>query len=132
MYRSGWPVLRGVKRAAFTGQKQHCRPCQLRAQCLHYPDKTEVRQVTSAINAVNENSAASHAEKMKRKVDSVLGKEIYSKRIGTAEPPFAHIRSVMGLSRFSFRGKKKVNNQWLLFCIVHNLKKVFRYGLEAM
>ncbi|MGL1933240.1 MAG: transposase [Desulfotalea sp.] len=38
----------------------------------------------------------------------------------------------MGLSRFSFRGKKKVNNQWLLFCIVHNLKKVFRYGLEAM
>lgn len=43
---SGFPVLRGVKRAAFTGQKRHCRPCKLRAQCLRFPDRTEVRQVT--------------------------------------------------------------------------------------
>jgi len=26
------------------------------------------------------------------------------------------------------RGRKKVNTQWNLFCIVHNLKKVARYG----
>ncbi|MHB8223826.1 MAG: transposase [Desulfurivibrionaceae bacterium] len=28
-----------------------------------------------------------------------------------------------GLDRFILRGKKKVNIQWNLFCIVHNLKK---------
>ena len=128
MYRSGFPVLRGVKRAAFTGQKQYCKPCTLRAQCLRYPDKTEVRQVTCAIGAKSINTPAAFAEKMKSKIDSVVGKAIYAKRIATAEPPFAHIRHVMGLKRFSFRGKKKVNNQWLLFCIVHNLKKVFKYG----
>ena len=132
MYRSGFPVLRGVKRAAFTGQKRFCRPCKLRAQCLRYPDKTEIRQVTCVIGTVSNNSPASFAEKMKTKIDSVIGKAIYAKRIATAEPPFAHIRYTMGLDRFSLRGKKKVNNQWLLFCIVHNLKKVLRYGMPAL
>ena len=124
MYRSGFPVLRGVL------PRPRCasRPCKLRAQCLRYPDKTEIRQVTCAIAAVGKSSPAVFAEKMKAKIDSVVGKAIYAKRIATAEPPFAHIRHVMGLDRFSFRGKRKVNNQWLLFCIVHNLKKIQKYG----
>ncbi len=131
MYRSGFPVLRGVKRAAFTGQKKNCRPCTLRSQCLRYPDKSEIRQVTCALGAIKENTPASLAEKMKNKIDSVVGRTIYAKRIAIAEPPFAHIRRVMRLDRFTLRGKRKVNNQWLLFCIVHNLKKVHRYGLSA-
>ncbi|WP_407929135.1 transposase [Desulfomarina profundi] len=44
------------------------------------------------------------------------------------EPPFAHIRSIIGLDRFTLRSKKKVNIQWNLFCIIHNLKKVHAYG----
>jgi hypothetical protein len=34
------------------------------------------------------------------------------------------------LDRFTLRGKLKVNAQWLLYCIVHNLTKVHRYGEE--
>ena len=49
-------------------------------------------------------------------------------RVAIAEPPFANICHIMGLDRFTLRGKKKVNIQWNLFCIVHNLKKVARYG----
>ena len=45
-----------------------------------------------------------------------------------AEPPFAHIRHVMGLNRFSHRGKHKVNTQWNLFCTLHNMKKIHRYA----
>ncbi|HDH53693.1 MAG TPA: hypothetical protein ENH24_04330 [Nitrospirae bacterium] len=33
-----------------------------------------------------------------------------------------------GPDRFILRGKRKVNTQWLLYCIVHNLAKVHRYG----
>ncbi len=98
---------------------------------MRYPERTEVRQVTCAVGAVVKNSPAALAEKMKTKIDSVVGKAIYANRIAIAEPPFAHIRYVMGLDRFNLRRKKKVNTQWLLFCIVHNLKKVFKYGLEA-
>ena len=30
---------------------------------------------------------------------------------------------------FSLRGKIKINCQWLLFCTLHNLKKIHQYGL---
>jgi hypothetical protein len=89
------------------------------------------RMYRSGIPTVKGVKRASFALKMKSKIDSVIGKAIYSRRITTAEPPFAHIRHVMGLDRFTLRGKTKVNNQWLLFCIVHNLKKMFKYGMEA-
>jgi hypothetical protein len=32
------------------------------------------------------------------------------------------------LDRFTLRGKRKVNAQWNLFCIIHNMKKIQRYG----
>jgi hypothetical protein len=65
---------------------------------------------------------------MKRKIDSTAGRALYSLRVAIAEPPFAHICHAMGLDRFTLRGKKKVNIQWNLFCMVHNQKKVPRYG----
>ncbi len=65
---------------------------------------------------------------MKRKIDSAMGRMIYAMRLAIGEPPFAHIKSAIGLDRFTLRGKKKVDIQWKLFCIVHNLNKIQRYG----
>ena len=65
---------------------------------------------------------------MKRKIDYFAGRALYSMRVAIAEPPFAHICRIMGLNRFTLRGRKKVSIQWKLFYIVHNLKKVARYG----
>ncbi|HBI39029.1 MAG TPA: hypothetical protein DDY71_15415 [Spirochaetia bacterium] len=39
-----------------------------------------------------------------------------------------HIRGTKHLKYFILRGTQKVNNQWLLYCIVHNLGKVQVYG----
>ena len=44
------------------------------------------------------------------------------------EPVFANISSTRGLRRFSLRGRTKVNTQWLLYCLVHNIGKVQRHG----
>jgi len=49
--------------------------------------------------------------------------------LGIVEPVFGHITSSIGLKRFSLRGWVKVNIQWKLFCIVHNLTKIHRYGI---
>jgi hypothetical protein len=68
-------------------------------------------------------------QKMKRKIDSMKGRLIYNRRLGTAEPVFGNICSTLGLNRFTLRGKEKVNTQWVLYCAVHNLFKVHRYGL---
>jgi hypothetical protein len=58
---------------------------------------------------------------MKKKIDTRQGRSRYSQRLGIVEPIFANICRMLGLRRFSLRGKIKVDAQWKLFCIVHNL-----------
>ncbi len=84
-------------------------------QFAHFTGRTEKKDKT-------------FTQKMREKIDSIAGKFEYSRRIATVEPVFADIRSSLGLDRFSLRGKKKVGVQWRLYCIVHNLLKVHRYG----
>ena len=35
---------------------------------------------------------------------------------------------VLGLDRFTLRGRSKVDGQWKLYCTVHNIGKLARYG----
>jgi len=60
--------------------------------------------------------------------DSEYGKLIYSHRISVIEPVFGNIGTNKGLNRFSLRGNKKVQNQWILYCLVHNIEKLKNYG----
>lgn len=119
--------IKNHKATKFKGPKSACVPCKLRSQCLRKPDKTEVRQV-AYFHGRSEKGKNTFTEKMKRKIDSAVGRYFYSKRLGTVEPVFANICSTMGLNRFTLRGKTKVKNQWLMFCMVHNLKKIHQYG----
>ena len=65
---------------------------------------------------------------MKHRVDSDYGKQIYSHRMSTVEPVFGNIGTNKGLNRFSLRGKTKVQGQWQLYCMVHNIEKLKNYG----
>jgi transposase len=124
LHRNGGNVtVNGNKAIKFRGNKTDCLICQLRKKCLRYPDRTETRQVYFF-----QGKPESFTEKMKQKIDPVKGRLIYYKRLATVEPVFANIRSTLGLDRFTLRGKQKVNIQWLLYCTVHNLLKVHRYG----
>jgi transposase len=128
LYRSGFNVtVKNFKAIKFKGAKSSCLPCRLRSRCLRKPEKTDIRQVAyfTGRSAIGEQR---FTEKMKEKIDSATGRAIYSMRLAVGEPPFAHIRSILGLDRFTLRGKQKVNTQWNLFCIVHNLKKIHNCG----
>ncbi|HSD84169.1 MAG TPA: transposase [Anaerolineae bacterium] len=128
LYRSGGNVVtEGLRSVRFKGPKSACLPCSLRAQCLRHPERTEIRQV-AYFHGRTEKAKDSCMERMKRKIDSAVGRALYAMRLAVAEPPFAHICRVMGLDRFTLRGKEKVNSQWQLFCTLHNLKKLHRYG----
>jgi hypothetical protein len=128
LYRNGSNVVvKGYKAVKFHGLKTECRVCELRARCLKYPERTEARQVYFFENR-SEEAPETFTQKMKRKIDSVLGSHIYSRRIGTVEPVFANIRNALGIRRFTLRGKRKVNIQWKLYCAVHNLIKIHRFG----
>jgi len=128
LYRSGGNVvIRGFRYVKFKGPKSACLPCKLRSQCLRHPDRTAIRQIAYYLDRT-EQGRNTFTERMKRKIDSVVGRVLYGIRLAVGEPPFANIRSALGLDRFTLRGKRKVNVQWNLFCIVHNMKKIQRYG----
>lgn len=119
--------IRRREAVKFTGAKRVCGPCTLRSQCLRHPERTPVRQVVFFTGAITGKSET-YTAKMKRKIDGEHGRYQYSRRLGTVEPVFANICSARGLKRFSHRGRRKVNTQWLLYCLVHNIGKVQRYG----
>ena len=106
----------------FTGSASNCVPCELRARCLRHPERTKVRQV--AFFAKGQPSPHEATELMKRAIDSSKGRQLYSQRIGTVEPVFANIRHNKRMNRFTVRGIAKVNTQWHLFCLVHNIEKI--------
>jgi hypothetical protein len=120
-------VIRGYRAVCFMGAKRDCGPCGLRSKCLKDPAQSTTRQVYF-FEARSPEAPETFTAKMKRKIDSLAGRYIYSQRLGSAEPVFANITSTLGLRRFTLRGKVKVDAQWRLFCIVHNLLKIHRYG----
>jgi len=123
LYRSG----SNERAHRFKGTQSACVSCELRAKCIRNPDRTDIRQV--AYFAGRTGKGPTFTDRMKRKIDSTAGRVLYGMRLAISEPPFSHITSALGLDRFTLRGKVKVNTQWNLFCIVHNLTKLHRYGL---
>jgi hypothetical protein len=101
----------------------------LRVKCLRNPAGKGTRQV-AFFTGRTDGSKVNYTKKMKDKIDSEQGRAIYSKRIGTVEPVFANIRHALGLYRFTLRGKTKVDIQFKLFSILHNMLKIHRYGIE--
>ena len=63
-------------------------------------------------------------ERMKHRLQSKEGKEIYAKRKSTVEPVFGIIKQVMGFRQFMLRGFEKVKGEWNLICIAYNLKRM--------
>jgi len=64
------------------------------------------------------------SKRMRRAIDSPLGRRLYSQRIGMVEPVFGNIRHNKHLTRLSLRGREKVNTQWHLYRMVHNIEKL--------
>ena len=65
---------------------------------------------------------------MVKKVDSEKGRKIYPQRMAIVEPVFANIRTHKRMDRFTLRSKIKVNIQWVLYCMVHNIEKIMKYA----
>ena len=110
----------------YQGAKRDCEGCHLRSRCLKDPNQKTTRQVYF-FRGRADDASETYSRKMQRKIDSEEGRRIYSQRLGTVEPVFGHLQNI-GLNRFSLRGKKKVDHQWRLFCLVHNLLKIHRYA----
>jgi len=118
----------GTVKLYFEGNLSDCRSCPLKFDCMRNPASADTREGHGRQVSITYNTRQTATDWMKRRVDSKLGKQFYSHRMSVVEPVFANIGTNKRLNRFSLRGKTKVQGQWKLYCMVHNIEKLMRYG----
>ena len=132
LYRKGASnVTNGYVGEHFRGTKRDCGPCTQRTQCLRTPDTTVVRNVAFFRGREDTTETETHTMRMQQRLDTPEGREQYGRRFATVEPVFANVRYNKRLDRFTLRRRTKVNAQWLLFCLVHNIEKLSHAGYAA-
>jgi hypothetical protein len=84
-------------------------------------------------NPTEDGEEPSLRERMRQKLASQAGRDVYRMRKAIMEPVFGQIKEWRGFRRFFLRGLDNVRGEWKLVCLTHNLLKVFRSGyvLEA-
>jgi transposase len=117
----------GFVAVKFQGAQRDCLPCDLRAKCLRKPDRTKTRQVCFFHGRATAD-VFDPVRRMKEAIDSDLGRALYGRRFATVEPVFGNLRHNKGLNRFTLRGRQKVDAQWKLYCMVHNIEKLAHHG----
>jgi hypothetical protein len=131
LYRKGQSrVIKGFVCEAFRGAARDCTPCASRSQCPRTPGTTPVRNVVF-IRGRAGDAGETAAARMRRRIDGAEGRARYGRRFATVEPVFANLRHNKRLTHFSLRGRDKVDGQWQLFCLVHNIEKLAHHGYAA-
>ncbi|HAH07790.1 MAG TPA: IS1182 family transposase [Elusimicrobia bacterium] len=118
---------KGYYGTQYMAKRTDCRTCQLRARCLRN-SKSPARTVFKIAGRRGVGPDGSFSHKMIRKISTEVGRFLYGMRMGTVEPVFANLCHMLGLDRFTLRGNGKVNTQWRLYALVHNIHKIQRYG----
>jgi hypothetical protein len=67
---------------------------------------------------------ATKVDRMKRKLQTKVGKAVYAARKCVVEPVFGQIKQARGFRQFLLRGKKKVKGEWALLCLTHNVLRL--------
>jgi hypothetical protein len=107
----------------YVARAADCGACGIREKCLR-SETTKKRYLFITKKNHNDNYSA----KMVEKIDTEYARDIYAKRMGIIEPVFGNISYNKKLNKFTLRTKKKVNIQWVLYCMVHNIEKIAHYG----
>jgi transposase len=125
LYRNGknFQTKDGYIATSYRAPKRACTGCSLRSKCLRSPTGT-----TRQVRIFHGRLPGSITDEMKQKIDTPEGRKTYSKRLGIVEPVFGNIRACKRMDRFTLRGQTKVNIQWMLYCLVHNIEKIINFG----
>ena len=115
----------------FEGKLTDCRHCLRKHECMRNPSSADTREGHDRQVSKTFSTHTNATDWMKKRVDSQKGKTIYAHRMSVVEPVFGNMESNKRLNRFSLRGKKKVEGQWQLYCLVHNIEKLMNYGAVA-
>jgi hypothetical protein len=117
--------LRNNEGKKYQALANDCGQCPLIEKCINMKrrktqkGKKHVRTLYIVTPKYEENLS----ERMRKKIDDPAYREIYSRRQQIIEPVFSDITYCKKMNRFTLRGNEKVDAQWKLYCIVHNIGK---------
>lgn len=94
---------------------QACPDCLLKSECTK-AKRYRRMQVSFRLRAFRAQA--------RQNLSSEEGRQLRAKRSVEVETGFGNIKQNMGFRRFHLRGKEKVNIEWGLICIAHNMQKM--------
>jgi len=92
-----------------------CHQCPMKAQCTRAKDNRQI-QISFGLLAYRQEARAN--------LTSEKGVDLRKKRSTDVESVFGLVKQNMGFRRFHLRSLKKVNIEWGLVSIAHNMRKL--------
>src|SRR6185369_2767158 len=92
--------------------------CPVQSKCLSKPGTAR-----RFLSVELKKQSPTLLEQMKAKIDTPYGRQVYARRLAIVEPVFANLRIHKRLDPFTLRSKAKVDVQWKLCALVHNIGK---------
>lgn len=107
------------ERYLYRAAKSDCAGCPLKEMCFKNTRNQYGRRIE---NGKHEQVKQAHTAKMQ----SEESREAYARRAPVTERPFALIKRGFGVREFLVRGLEKVQAEWCLLCIAHNVHRLLR------
>jgi transposase len=97
---------------------------EIKTVAVHVPPNAREPQAGECAALLPENATVQ--QRMWHKLKSKEGAAVYNQRKAIVEPVFAYLKHVRGFRQFLLRGQARVEAEWLLMCLTHNVLKMFR------
>jgi len=108
----------------------NCSGCKARKKCLRQ-HKKKARIPKDRCRSISIFPEDELIKKMRDKLNSKDGKEMYRKRMGTVEPVHGDMQKNRCFLQFSVRGEEKVSTEYFLLAVAHNMRKIILHGADA-
>ncbi len=95
-----------AKRRQYGGSAA-CAGCVHAKWCCKNSDKGRL---------ISRDQYEDHRERLRRRMGTEEGREIYRRRKYTVEPRIGHLKHNLGVRRFMRRGLEKVKTEWIMAC----------------
>jgi len=104
--------------------------CYRTDACKTCPFQKECCKPKEARRLIERETRQDLKDEMKQRLSTPEGKKIYRKRLHPIEALFGQLKYNLGYTHFLLRGLEKVNAEFTLMCLTHNLRKMI--GLACL
>jgi hypothetical protein len=115
------PRVNGVELLAPPDRQKQEAITEGAGEVIQEPAKLAEGPLGAEVSTDPAPAPASVTDAMRQKLRSPEGHAVYKMRKAVVEPVFGQIKERRGFRRFLLRGLKKVEAEWQIICLTHNL-----------